>query len=95
MRPLLVAIAGLAALAVAGPGALGRLALHAGLDRPAAWLLSDPAARGVALKRAAWPCTRSPRWAPRQLDEVTRSWEEASDWSRPRKRVRKPSIVEL
>ena len=39
----------LAALAVAGPGALGRLALHAGLDRPAAWLLDDPAGRGVAL----------------------------------------------
>ena len=51
MRPLLVALAGLAALAVAGPGALGRLALHAGLDRPAALLLSDPAARGVALYR--------------------------------------------
>ena len=51
MRPLLIALAGLAALALAGPGALGRLALHAGLDRPAAWLLSDPAAQGVALYR--------------------------------------------
>ncbi|WP_207103158.1 hypothetical protein [Paracoccus shandongensis] len=51
MRPALIALAGLAALAVAGPGALGRLALRAGLDRPAAWLLDDPAARGVALYR--------------------------------------------
>jgi len=51
MRPALIALAGLAALAVAGPEALGRLALHAGLDRAAAALLDDPAARGVALYR--------------------------------------------
>lgn len=51
MRPALIALAGLAALAVAGPQALGRLALRAGLDRPAALLLDDPAARGVALYR--------------------------------------------
>ncbi|MGN7868286.1 hypothetical protein [Paracoccus sp. 22332] len=51
MKPALIALAGIAALAVAGPGAMGRLALHAGWDRPAAWLLSDPAARGVALYR--------------------------------------------
>lgn len=51
MRAAVVLLAAIAALAVAGPGALGRLALHAGWDRPAAWLLSDPAARGVALYR--------------------------------------------
>lgn len=51
MRPALIALAALAALAVAGPEALGRLALHAGLDRAAAALLDDPAARGVALYR--------------------------------------------
>ncbi|MFC3629169.1 hypothetical protein ACFOM8_06885 [Paracoccus angustae] len=51
MRPALIALAGLAALAVAGAEALGRLALHAGLDRAAAALLDDPAARGVALYR--------------------------------------------
>lgn len=49
MKPALIALAGIAALALAGPDALGRLALRAGLDRPAAILLSDPAARGVAL----------------------------------------------
>lgn len=52
MKGALVAVAGLAALALAGPDALGRLALRAGLDRPAALLLADPAARGVALYRA-------------------------------------------
>lgn len=51
MRTVWVAMAGLAALAVAGPQALGRLALHAGLECPAVWLLADPAARGVALYR--------------------------------------------
>ncbi|WP_347137686.1 hypothetical protein [Paracoccus sp. SSK6] len=51
MKPALIALAALAALAVAGPEALGRLALHAGLDRPAAALLDDPAAQGVALYR--------------------------------------------
>ncbi|MFD2814113.1 hypothetical protein ACFSYD_05630 [Paracoccus aerius] len=49
MKPALIALAGIAALALAGPDALGRLALRAGLDRPAAILLSDPAGRGVAL----------------------------------------------
>jgi len=39
-------------LAVAGPQALGRLALVAGLPGLAAHLLSDPAERGVALYRA-------------------------------------------
>lgn len=53
MKPALIALAGIAALALAGPEALGRLALRAGLDRPAAALLSDPAARGVALYGAA------------------------------------------
>jgi Ca-activated chloride channel family protein len=51
MRPALIALAGIAALAIAGPDALGRLALRAGFDRPAALLLEDPAARGVALYR--------------------------------------------
>ncbi len=50
MRPaaLLILAAGLAALAVAGPSALGRLALRAGWDGAAVRLLDDPAARGVA-----------------------------------------------
>lgn len=51
MRPVLVALAGVAALVLAGPQALGRLALHAGWNGAAAALLSDPAARGVALYR--------------------------------------------
>ena len=51
MRPALVALAGLAALAAAGPEALGRLALRAGLDHAAALLLDDPAGRGLALYR--------------------------------------------
>ncbi|MEO1961400.1 MAG: hypothetical protein ABGW82_10600, partial [Paracoccus sp. (in: a-proteobacteria)] len=53
MRPaaLLILAAGLAALAVAGPSALGRLALRAGWDGAAVRLLDDPAARGVALFR--------------------------------------------
>ncbi|RNF35313.1 hypothetical protein [Paracoccus methylarcula] len=49
--PLIVLAAALAALAVAGPEAMGRLALRAGWDGMAARLLSDPAARGVALYR--------------------------------------------
>lgn len=49
--PLLVLAAGLAALAVAGPEALGRLALRAGWDGAALRLLTDPAARGVAQYR--------------------------------------------
>ncbi|MGR3403918.1 hypothetical protein, partial [Paracoccus sp. (in: a-proteobacteria)] len=53
MRPaaLLILAAGLAALAAAGPSALGRLALRAGWDGAAVRLLDDPAARGVALFR--------------------------------------------
>lgn len=51
MRPALIALAGIAALAVAGPQALGRLALRVGWDQAAALLLDDPAARGVALYR--------------------------------------------
>jgi len=50
--PLLLALAGVAALAAAGPAALGRLALMAGLPGLAAPLLSDPAVKGVALYRA-------------------------------------------
>ena len=47
--PILLAAAGVAALAVAGPAALGRLALMAGLPSLAAPLIADPAVRGVAL----------------------------------------------
>jgi Ca-activated chloride channel family protein len=50
--PLLLAAAGLAALALAGPAALGRLALMSGLPGLAAPLIADPAVRGVALYRA-------------------------------------------
>ncbi|HET9069423.1 MAG TPA: hypothetical protein VFN28_12320 [Amaricoccus sp.] len=50
--PLLLAAAGLAALAAAGPTALGRLALMAGLPGAAASMIADPSARGVALYRA-------------------------------------------
>jgi Ca-activated chloride channel family protein len=50
--PLLLAAAGIASLAAAGPAALGRLALMAGLPGLAAPLLSDPAVKGVALYRA-------------------------------------------
>lgn len=49
---LALATAGLAALALAGPTALGRLALMAGLPGLAAPLIADPAVRGVALYRA-------------------------------------------
>jgi Ca-activated chloride channel family protein len=50
--PLILAAAGVAALALAGPAALGRLALMAGLPGPAAALTADPAVKGVALYRA-------------------------------------------
>ena len=50
--PALLAAAGVAALAVAGPAALGRLALMAGLPSLAAPLIADPAVRGVALYEA-------------------------------------------
>ena len=50
--PLLLAAAGLAALAVAGPAALGRLALMAGLPGLAAAAPRRPAVKGVALYRA-------------------------------------------
>ena len=50
--PLLLAAAGIAALAVAGPAALGRIALMAGLPGAATALIADPAVRGVALYRA-------------------------------------------
>lgn len=49
--PLIVLAAALVALAVAGPEALGRLALRVGWDGVASRLLSEPAARGVALYR--------------------------------------------
>lgn len=53
MRPaLLLAAAGAAALVVAGPAALGRLALMAGLPGLAAPLIADPGVRGVALYQA-------------------------------------------
>lgn len=52
-RPVLaLAAAGLACLAVAGPSALGRLALMAGMPGLAAPLIAKPAVRGVALYRA-------------------------------------------
>lgn len=47
-----LAAAGLAALVMAGPTALGRLALMAGLPGPASALIADPAVRGVALYEA-------------------------------------------
>lgn len=49
--PLIVLAAALATLAVAGPEAMGRLALRIGWDGMAARLLTDPAAQGVALYR--------------------------------------------
>lgn len=50
--PLLLAASGLVALAVAGPAALGRIALMAGLPGLAAPLIADPGVKGVALYRA-------------------------------------------
>jgi Ca-activated chloride channel family protein len=51
-RPLLLLLAaGIAAVVLSGPEAAGRLALRAGLPGAAA-LLSDPAARGLALYRS-------------------------------------------
>lgn len=53
MRPgPAIALTGLLLLALAGPQGWGRLALRAGWDAPAARILGDPAARGVALYRA-------------------------------------------
>lgn len=52
MKRLLAPALALALLALAGPQALGRIALWAGLPRLAAPLLPDPAERGVALYRA-------------------------------------------
>ena len=49
---LLLAAAGVAALAAAGPASLGRLALMAGLPGLAAPLIADPAVKGVALYEA-------------------------------------------
>ena len=49
---LLLAAAGAAALIAAGPAAIGRMALMAGMPGLAVPLLSDPATRGVALFRA-------------------------------------------
>ncbi|SNT68614.1 hypothetical protein [Paracoccus seriniphilus] len=49
--PLLIATAALMLLGLAGPDALGRLALRAEWNGAAAALLSDPAARGVAQYR--------------------------------------------
>lgn len=50
--PLLLAAAGLVALGVAGPTALGKLALMAGAPGLAAPLIADPAVKGVALYHA-------------------------------------------
>ncbi|MBS7544123.1 hypothetical protein [Ancylobacter oerskovii] len=50
-RAALLAVAGLACIALAGPAAWGRLALWSDLPG-AAGLLDDPAARGLALYRA-------------------------------------------
>lgn len=50
-RAPVIAVLGVAALSLAGPEAVGRLALRAGADGLAARLLDDPAARGVALFR--------------------------------------------
>lgn len=47
--PLLIGAAALAAITIAGPEAMGRLALRAGWSGAAMRLLSDPAAQGVAL----------------------------------------------
>ncbi len=47
---LILAVAG-TALAAAGPSALGKLALEAGLPGLAAWLITDPGVQGVALYR--------------------------------------------
>lgn len=52
MRRLAILAAALGVLAVAGPNAVGKLALMAGLPSLAARLIDDPAARGVALYRA-------------------------------------------
>lgn len=49
---LLLAAAGIAALAAAGPAPIGRLALMAGLPGLAAEFIADPAVHGVALYRA-------------------------------------------
>lgn len=49
---LALAVAGGVALAVAGPTALGRLALMVGLPGAAVPLIADPAVRGVALYEA-------------------------------------------
>lgn len=51
MKAALIPLVALGLLAVSGSDALGRLALRAGLDRIAAPLLDDSAARGVALYR--------------------------------------------
>lgn len=50
-RPLVLLLAGVACLGLAGPNAWGRLALWAGLPGAAA-VLSDPAARGLAYYRS-------------------------------------------
>ena len=50
-RTALIAAAGLCCILLAGPAAWGRLALWCGLPGAAAALLSDPAARGLALYR--------------------------------------------
>ncbi|WP_417673307.1 hypothetical protein [Roseibium sp.] len=51
-RAAFVFLAGLACIVLAGPAAWGRLALWTGMPGSAAALMSDPAARGLALYRA-------------------------------------------
>ncbi|WP_181701537.1 hypothetical protein [Chthonobacter albigriseus] len=50
-RTMLVALAGLACIALGGPAAWGRLAFHLGLPG-ASMILDDPAAHGLALYRS-------------------------------------------
>ena len=71
--PLLLAAAGFAALAVAGPAALGRVALMAGLPGVAAPLIADPAVKGVALYRAG---------KYREADEAFRAAGRGSTYNR-------------
>ncbi|AGT10373.1 hypothetical protein [Paracoccus aminophilus] len=52
MRRLALVLLALGALALAGPGAIGRLLLLGGAPGLAAPLLADPVAKGVALYRA-------------------------------------------
>lgn len=63
MKSWLILAVALICLGVAGPKALGRIALWAGLPGVAAPLLSDPAERGVALYRAGQPAAADAAFA--------------------------------